>query len=70
MKVHKILALTLAMALSICAIPTTIAEAKGYEIVYSTNVNFTKKTTKKISTKNLTKTIKKLKKKKKTFPSK
>ena len=29
MKVHKILALTLAMALSICAIPTTIAEAKG-----------------------------------------
>ena len=40
------------------------AEAKGYEIVYSTNVNFTKKTTKKISTKNLTKTIKKLKKKK------
>ena len=30
MKVHKILALTLAMALSICAIPTTIAEAKVY----------------------------------------
>ena len=35
-----------------------------HTIVYSTNVNFTKKTTKKISTKNLTKTIKKLKKKK------
>ena len=44
------------------------AEAKGYEIVYSTNVNFTKKATKKISTKNLTKTIKKLKKKPKRTP--
>ena len=41
-----------------------VKEAKGYEIVYATTVNFTKKTTKKITTKNLTKTIKKLKKKK------
>lgn len=41
-----------------------VKQAKGYEIVYSTTVNFTKKTTKKITTKNLTKTIKKLKKKK------
>ena len=41
-----------------------VKEAKGYEIVYSTTVNFTKKTTKKITTKNLTKTVKKLKKKK------
>ena len=41
-----------------------VAQAKGYEIVYSTSVNFTKKTTKKITTKNLTKTVKNLKKKK------
>ncbi len=41
-----------------------VKAAKGYEIAYSTTVNFTKKTTKKITTKNLTKTIKKLKKKK------
>ena len=41
-----------------------VAQAKGYEIVYSTNVNFTKKTTKKVSTTKITKTIKKLKKKK------
>ena len=41
-----------------------VAQAKGYEIVYSTSVNFTKKTTKKITTKNLTKTFKNLKKKK------
>lgn len=41
-----------------------VKQAKGYEIVYSTTVNFTKKTTKKITTKNLTKTIKNLKKKK------
>lgn len=41
-----------------------IAQAKGYEIAYSTSVNFTKKTTKTITTKNLTKTVKKLKKKK------
>ncbi len=41
-----------------------VSQAKGYEIVYSTNVNFTKKTTKKVSTTKITKTIKKLKKKK------
>ena len=40
------------------------AQAAGYEIAYSTNVNFTKKTTKVVSTKKVTKTIKKLKKKK------
>lgn len=41
-----------------------VSQAKGYEIVYSTNVNFTKKTTKKVSTTKITKMIKKLKKKK------
>ena len=41
-----------------------VAQAKGYEITYSTSINFTKKTTKTITTKNLTKTVKKLKKKK------
>ena len=40
------------------------AQAAGYEIAYSTNVNFTKKATKVVSTKKVTKTIKKLKKKK------
>ena len=41
-----------------------VAQASGYEIMYSTNMNFTKKATKKVSTTKLTKTIRKLKKKK------
>ena len=41
-----------------------MAQASGYEIMYSTNMNFTKKATKKVSTTKLTKTIRKLKKKK------
>ena len=41
-----------------------VAQASGYEIMYSTNMNFTKKATKKVSTTKITKTIRKLKKKK------
>lgn len=41
-----------------------VTQASGYEIMYSTNMNFTKKATKKVSTTKLTKTIRKLKKKK------
>ena len=46
-----------------------VANAKGYQIRYSTNRKFTKKTTKTLKTKKTSLTIKKLKKGKKYYVS-